>query len=151
MEKVVESHGEKHIYTGGKIVRTIQKPWPCLKCMVMMNKIDEDHCKCPICGTEVWHNYNSKAEDDESDAWEDIEDLMKSSIPCKQNPEFSILNGPPAPGGGSKTKGNSNKKQLLQKPSTTELYNRLNGTKASARRGRGRPKKEIDKPDLPEL
>jgi len=113
----------------------------------MMNKIDEDHCKCPICKTEVWFEY------DESKP-ESIEELMQETFLQRMpssNPEFSILNGPPAPGGGSKTKGKSNKKQLMQKPSTTELYKRLtrgNGTKA---RVREKTKKEIDKQDLSEI
>ena len=126
---------------------TTQKPWPCLKCMVIMDKIDDDHCKCPICKTEVWFDY------DESEP-EDVEELMQETyiqrLPSS-NPEFSIINGPPAPGGGSRTKGKSNKKQLLQKPSTTELFRRLNGFKTTIRRGKGRPKKDIDKQELPEL
>lgn len=126
---------------------TTQKPWPCLKCMVIMEKIDEDHCKCPICKTEVWFEYDESGN-------EDVEELMQETFIQRlpsSNPEFSIINGPPAPGGGSKTKGNRNKKQLLQKPSTTELYKRLNGFKAPISRGKGRPKKDIDKQESPEL
>ena len=114
----------------------------------MMKPVDEYHCKCPKCKTEVWYEY-----EDESEI-EDIEELMQETFIQKlpnSNPEFSIINGPPAPGGGSKTKGNRNKKQLLQKPSTTELYKRLNGFKAPISRGKGRPKKNIDKQESPEL
>jgi len=126
---------------------TTQKPWPCLKCMVIMDKIDDDHCKCPICKTEVWFDY------DESEP-EDVEELMQETFITKlpnSNPEFSIINGPPAPGGGCKTKGKSNKKQLMQKPSVNELYKRLTGVKAPAIRGKGRPKKVVDKQESPEL
>jgi hypothetical protein len=125
---------------------TTQKPWPCLKCMVMMNLIDEDHCKCPRCKTEVWFEY-----DDEP---ENVEELMQETYLTKlpsSNPEFSIINGPPAPGGGSKTKGNRNKKQLMQKPTTTELYKRLTGVKAPVIRRKGRPKKVVDKQDSPSV
>jgi hypothetical protein len=33
------------------------KPWFCLDCRMLMDNVDEDHCKCPRCGTEVWYNY----------------------------------------------------------------------------------------------
>ena len=36
-----------------------RKVWPCLNCLVMMIAVDEDHCKCPACGTEVWHQYDA--------------------------------------------------------------------------------------------
>lgn len=126
---------------------TTQKPWPCLKCMVIMDLIDEDHCKCSKCGTEVWFDY------DEPEP-EDIEELMQETYLTKlpsSNPEFSIINGPPAPGGGSRTKGGKNKKQLLQKPTTTELYKRLTGVKAPTIKRKGRPKKVVDKQDSPSV
>lgn len=127
---------------------TTQKPWPCLKCMVMMNLIDDDHCKCPRCRTEVWFEYEDDSEP------EDIEELMQETYIQKlpnSNPEFSIINGPPAPGGGSKTKGNRNKKQLMQKPTTNELYKRLTGVRAPAIRGKGSSKKDVDNQEQPEL
>lgn len=117
----------------------MQKPWPCLKCFVMMDAIDEDHCKCPKCKTEVWYEYDEEIDDIPSL----MQETFVQSLP-NSNPEFSILNGPPAPGGGSRTKGNKNKKQLPQKPTTTELFKRLNGYYSPLQRKKGRPKKDVD-------
>jgi len=36
-----------------------RKPWPCLDCLVIMKMESEDFCKCPVCGNEVWFNYNN--------------------------------------------------------------------------------------------
>ena len=36
-----------------------QKPWVCLDCRIIMIKIDDDHCKCPNCKTEVWYQYDA--------------------------------------------------------------------------------------------
>lgn len=36
-----------------------RKPWICLDCRIIMDLIDEDHCKCGQCGTEVWFNYEA--------------------------------------------------------------------------------------------
>ena len=37
----------------------MNKPWYCEECRVVMAPMDEDHCKCLICGTEVWYNYDA--------------------------------------------------------------------------------------------
>jgi hypothetical protein len=105
---------------GGNKMSKKHKPWVCLICLVAMKTIDEDHCKCPNCGTEVWYDYKEESDED------DIEELMQESIAGHNiNPQFSIMNGPPAKGGGSSNGGRSRKKQLMQKPTTKELYNRL--------------------------
>lgn len=36
------------------------KPWLCLDCRVLMVLVDEDHCKCPQCKTEVWFRYDQR-------------------------------------------------------------------------------------------
>lgn len=108
----------------------MNKPWPCLKCLgVIMQVIDEDHCKCPNCGTEVWHDY------DEPSVEEQIEEAMLGPFCASQSngPDFTILGGPPLPGSSSKIKGRS-KKQLMKKPSTKELYDKLSGTGSPATR-----------------
>lgn len=93
------------------------KPWACFDCRIMMKIIDEDHCKCPVCGTEVWFKY------DESQ--DDIEELMQDNLNKHQiNVYDAMLGGQPVKGSGSKVRGRS-KKALLQKPSTQELYNKL--------------------------
>lgn len=126
-------------------MNAVKKPWPCLKCMVIMDTIDEDYCKCPICGTEVWYEYNL----DEPET----EDLMENNIVQNRrtNPEFSILNGPPAKGGGGGSKGRSNKKQLMQKPSTSELFRRLD-KESPVKKRVGRPKNiNVDKQITPSV
>lgn len=121
------------------------KPWPCFKCLIIMESVDEDHCKCPKCGTEVWYEYDEGCE--ESD---EIEELMQESFQRhNNNPGFSILYGASVPGSGSKTKGR-NKKHLMQRPSTSEIYRRLCGTKNPIMRKKGRPpKKCIDSQAAP--
>jgi hypothetical protein len=101
----------------------------------MMIPIDDDHCKCPVCGTEVWYNYNEEISTDE------IAELMQDSL-ARHNtfPEYTVLGGSAVPGGGSKSKSRS-KKQLMKKPSTSELYNKLSGSKTPKPR---RKKKDID-------
>lgn len=104
----------------------MNKPWPCLKCLIIMELVDEDHCKCPKCKTEVWYEYDDDSSEDDIDELT----LLPSHIPQANGPDFSILGGPPLMGGGSKSKASSNKKQLMKKPSTFEIYNRLAGTKS---------------------
>jgi hypothetical protein len=48
------------------------KPWPCLDCKIMMELIDEDHCKCPICKTEVWFKYDAPDLSDDSIDYSDV-------------------------------------------------------------------------------
>lgn len=95
------------------------KPWVCLICLIAMETVDEDHCKCPKCGTEVWYDYKEESDDD-------IGELMQESYTGHStDPQFSIMSGQAAKGGGGSNGGKSRKKQLMQKPTTTELYNRL--------------------------
>ncbi len=97
-----------------------RKPWICLDCRILMDLIDEDHCKCHKCGTEVWYQYSEPEK-------EEIEDMMMDSIVRQDNDSQSILMGGAVVkrGGGSKSKGRSNKKQLMQKLSTNQLYREL--------------------------
>lgn len=123
----------------------MNKPWPCLKCLVIMEPIDDDHCKCPICKTEVWYSYQEEMSDD------DVREIMQPVSAKGYNPDFSILGGPPILGGGSKSKGKSNKKQLMSKPSTTELFNKLANTKNKISKSPGRPRKNVDNNNCPKL
>lgn len=96
------------------------KPWPCMDCRVMMSLVDEDHCKCPQCGTEVWFDYNEELTKD------DIKDLMKDYLANHQCSVFqAMIGGDPVKGGGNRNSRSKGKKQALQKPSTTELYKQL--------------------------
>ena len=114
-----------------------EKPWPCLKCLIVMNPIDEDHCKCPQCGTEVWHDYQ------EPESADEIAELMQESVGGHMPTSKGVLPaGRPLPGGGSKNK-NGSKKNLMQKPSTKELHDRLVAGGSSVKRGVGRPRKTI--------
>lgn len=117
------------------------KPWPCLKCFVMMVAIDNDHCKCPVCRTEVWYDYDEPPDMD----IDEIESLMQESYNRHpQPPDVLVLGGGYAKiGGGSKSKGRS-KKQLMKKPSTKELYNKLSNTKSPLPRKSSQSKNTVD-------
>lgn len=126
----------------------VKKPWPCLICMVLTEWVDENHSKCPICKTEIWYEYDL----DEPDR-DELTEFMQGNIVQNRrtNPEFSILNGPPAKGGGGGSKGRSNRKQLMQKPSTSELFRRLD-KQSPIKKKVGRPKKiNIDKQIAPSV
>jgi hypothetical protein len=89
-----------------------------MECRIMMKLVDEDHCKCPQCGTEVWYKYSEPSESED-----EIAELMQECYET-HNQTPVLMGGAVMPGGGSKSKSKK-KKQLLQKPSTIELYNRL--------------------------
>lgn len=95
--------------------------WPCVDCRIMMVLVDEDHCKCPECGTEVWFDYNTELSRD------DIKDLMRDNLSKHQQTVYdAMIGGEPIKGGGGGRSNRSNsKKQALRKPPTSELYNRL--------------------------
>lgn len=110
------------------------KPWPCLKCFILMDNVDDDHCKCSKCGTEVWYDYDEPPGEDE------IESLMQESFNThKQSPDISLMGGY-AVGGGSKSKGR-NKKHLMKKPSAFSLYKQLANPSIPIQ---GKSKKKVD-------
>lgn len=91
-----------------------RKPWPCIECRVMMIKINNDYCKCPVCGTEVWYNYNSPTGDE-------IAELMQDRAIAHQPKEIPPA-GEPLPGGGSKSRS---KKDKSKKDSLATLNQKL--------------------------
>lgn len=94
-----------------------EKPWFCQKCRRMMQPVDEDHCKCPECGSEVWYSYSA--------GHDDIEELMEDSIVHHQKNVYeAMIGGKPVKGGGGGSGKNRNKK-AMDKPTTNELYKRL--------------------------
>lgn len=96
------------------------KPWPCMDCRMMMLLVDDDHCKCPVCGTEVWFDYNDELTHDE------VNELMKDNLAKHQRSVYdAMIGGEPVKGGGSRNSKGKSRKQAMQKPSTTELYKRL--------------------------
>lgn len=36
-----------------------KKVWFCQECRIMMEPVNEDFCRCPQCGSEVWYNYSA--------------------------------------------------------------------------------------------
>lgn len=97
-----------------------KKPWPCMDCRVIMLEMDADHCKCPICGTEVWYDYNEDLTQDE------VAELMRDNLAKHQRTVYdAMIGGEPIKGGGSRSNRPNSRKQALKKPSTAELYNRL--------------------------
>lgn len=67
----------------------------------MMKLMDDDHCKCPKCGSEVWFNYNAPNFAD------DGEPKMKFS---NQYISRSLPEGYRVPPGGAKTGKRARKK-----------------------------------------
>ena len=94
----------------------MNKPWPCLKCLgVIMKAVDDDHCQCPNCGTEVWYDYNMPSEKDQiEEALENNGGYVSRSLP----------EGYKVPAGGSKS-GSSSKKEQMKKKSGQRLFNQL--------------------------
>lgn len=83
-----------------------RKAWPCLECRVMMQMVNDDFCKCPICGTEVWFNFDAPA------------------TPTKKPNTYvsrSLPEGYKVPPGGSKSSGKRSKPDPL-KALRTERY-----------------------------
>ena len=78
---------------------TERKPWFCIDCRVVMPIASNDHCKCPVCGTEVWYNY-------------DAPDLSEPGLPAvkSQYVSRSLPDGYRVPPGGSKSGKRSKKK-----------------------------------------
>lgn len=96
------------------------KPWPCMECRVMMALVDEDHCKCPVCGTEVWFEFSVQ---DNSEIAKLMREKYKSNLPPKDPiPAGEAAKG----GGGSKSKGRD-RKGLMQKKSLSQINAGLNG------------------------
>jgi len=106
-----------------------------------METIDEDHCKCPKCGTEVWYEYETEPNQDE------MKEFMQPRhlLPTSSGPEFSILSGPVIPGSGSKSKGNSSRKLLMKKKTTGEIYRKLiNSPNPKPKKAAEKLKKSVD-------
>jgi len=75
----------------------------------MMIAVDDDFCKCPVCGTEVWYKYSAPAPQDEITAL--MRDMARNHKPKEAMPAGEAL-----PGGGSSSKSNKrarNKKKSL--------------------------------------
>jgi hypothetical protein len=101
----------------------------------MMETVDEDHCKCPKCGTEVWYEYSDPEPDE-------ISDLMQECYET-HNQTTILMGGAVKLGGGSKN-GKSNKKQLMKKLPNSEIYKRLAASSNPILKPPGRPKKAVD-------
>lgn len=98
-----------------------KKPWLCLDCRVVMLQVNEDYCKCPICGTEVWHDYNN-----EKLTVDYVKELMEDNLITHQRTVYdAMIGGKPIKGSSSNNAKSRGKKQAMKKPSANELYNRL--------------------------
>lgn len=99
--KVVDRNGNIiDVSVKGGSSMTENKPWPCMDCRVIMTPVDEDHCKCPVCGTEVWYKYDAP---DLSE--EEPPPAGKSQYVSRSLPEHYRV-----PPGGSKSGKRSKKK-----------------------------------------
>lgn len=78
-----------------------RKPWPCIQCLVMMELVNDDYCKCPVCGTEVWFNFNAPKGDE-------ITELMRDKLKTHKSREDIPLTGK---GGHSKSRSKSGRKR----------------------------------------
>lgn len=89
------------------------KPWMCLDCRVMMRVVNEDFCKCPECGTEVWFKFG------EPTALRRQKEYISRSLP----------EGVKVPGGSSKSGKRS--KERMKKPTLAQINSGLAGKAAS--------------------
>jgi hypothetical protein len=97
-----------------------EKVWFCQECRRMMEPVNEDFCRCPECGTEVWYKYSrDKVKADE------VEQLMQDNIVHHQKNVYeAMVGGRPVKGkGGGGSKGRN--KKSIDKPTQNELYKRL--------------------------
>jgi hypothetical protein len=108
-----------------------------MECRIMMEPVDEDHCKCPQCGTEVWYKYSEPSESDD-----EIAELMQESY--NRHAQTDVLMGGAIQFSGGSKNGKSNKKQLMKKLPTSEIYKRLATTPNKILKSPGRPKKSVD-------
>jgi len=101
------------------VPRDMLCPVPSCQSSMIYYKKDAYLC-CPDCGTEIWP-FNSEKSDSKS-----IREEFEKQLPCDRSKDISksMLKVNSKIPSGSKTKGSS-KKQLMQKPSATELYKRL--------------------------
>jgi phage FluMu protein Com len=109
-----------------------RQPWFCQDCRDVLMEYDEnlDIWKCPKCKVELWYP-------DEPDETEnEIAALMEESYTMHKLSETILPSG--GRGNSSKSK---RKKQLLQKPSTVQIYNDLAASSNKILRPKGRPKK----------
>ena len=88
-----------------------RKPWICQNCNIVMNVTDMDFLKCSICETEVWFK--------EPDSFEAV---RLAEQEAGYNDDIFLQ---PKKKGGSKSSGRNSRKQLLKKPTTTQLYKDL--------------------------
>ncbi len=91
------------------------KPWMCLDCRVMMNQVDQDHCRCPQCGIEVWSPIDRPSGDE-------IAELMRDMAKCHARTTV-LPAGQPAPGGSSKS--SKGRKKPQKKDSLSQLNRKL--------------------------
>lgn len=92
----------------------------CNVCDEPMRLIRHEFFECKYCGTET-HPFFRKISDKAA-----IQDEFEKQLPCARNHEKSsgIMHVKSKASSGSKSKGGS-KKQLMQKPSTTQIYKDL--------------------------
>jgi len=93
------------------------KPWVCLDCRVVMKMVNEDYCRCSICGTEVWFRYGSQIAAGEDEVTSLMRDMAKNKKPREVLPA-----GPAALGGGG---SNRVKKQRSKKDTLATLNQKL--------------------------
>jgi len=78
----------------------LRKPWICLECRILMEMVDDDHCICPACRTEVWFEFAGP-------------DLSDDDPPINRNSAYvsrSLPEGYRVPPGGSKAGKRPDKK-----------------------------------------
>ena len=93
-----------------------EKPWFCQDCRVLMEWKDDICYRCPECRTEVWLPELTDDLKEVDEAKEVAEDE------AGWNDDLFFI---PKKGGGSKSKGRSNAKQLLKKKTTAKIYEEL--------------------------
>lgn len=81
------------------------KAWPCIECRVMMVSVNEDYCKCPVCGTEVWYHYDAP-DLDETEPEIGNEPLVDTTLVSRSLPERYKV-----PPGGGKASGKKPRKK----------------------------------------
>lgn len=96
-----------------------KKPWPCMDCRVIMLEMDADHCKCPVCGTEVWYDFSRDLPQGE------VEQLMREKYKANLPQVEPLPVGVPKKGGGSRSAKKHGRSEMLKKKSVSQLYREL--------------------------
>jgi hypothetical protein len=96
----------------------------CPVCDEKMIMYKFEYAKCPDCGTKVKPFADPPSDGDA------IREEFEKQLPCQRNEDLTrgtLISAKSQVKSGSKSKGSS-KKQLMQKKSTSQLYNELAGS-----------------------